>query len=125
MSQTAIVPEFIQNPVEELIGTDLNGTLYVRGQIPLNFIYWATAKTAKEIATRYGAQAVLMSPYYPAKNYRETFSPAAQWYLQFPDGTLMNAGMLADVFRRNPEQAHPGLADKMVKDLIAGAEAAR
>lgn len=120
---TPLVPTFVKDPVEELIGTDLNGTLYVRGRIPLNFIYWATPETARALAARYGAQAIALVPFFPEKNYRETFDPSFMMFLRFPDGLIMNAGMLADQFRRNPEDQFPGLADRYVRDLIAGAEA--
>ena len=85
----------------------------------------ADAATAKAIAARYGATAVPMPPYYPAQWRRILFNPASMWYLQMPDGTLINAGILADYFRRNPEAEYPGVADKYVRDYIAAAEAGR
>jgi hypothetical protein len=124
MSQTAIVPSFVTNPVEETPGYDFTGKPTII-KTPLNFIWWADASTAKALAARYGAKAVAMPPYYPAPWHRSTFDPASQWYLQFPDGTLINAGILADYFRRNPEAEHPGVADKYVRDYIAAAEAGR
>ena len=124
MSETAIVPEFITDAVEENPGYDPTGHPIII-KTRLNFIWWATAATARAIASRYGARAVQVSPYYPAQWTRATFDPPAQWYLQFPDGTLINAGILADYFRRNPEAEHPGVADKYVRDYIAAAEAGR
>lgn len=122
MEQTPIIPSFITAAVEEMPGYDPTGkpiTLI----IPLNFIWWADAATTRAIATRYGAQPVQMPPYYPAAWRRVAFNPGAQWYLQFPNGTLINAGILADYFRRNPESEHPGVADNYVKQYIAAAEA--
>lgn len=123
MSETPIVPTFVSNPTEELVGFTAQGTPTVLATLPLNFIWWADAATAKALATRYGAQAVPMSPYYPAQWRRIWFNPASMWYLQFPDGTIINAGILADYFRRNPEAEFPGVADKYVKEYIAAAEA--
>lgn len=94
-------------------------------RIPLNFIWWADAATARALATRYGAKAVPLVPYFPAHSTRLAYDPASQWFLQFPDGTIINAGILADYFRRNPEAEFPGLADKFVRDYIGAAEAGR
>jgi hypothetical protein len=124
MSETAILPEFITDAVEETPGYDPTGKPTII-KTALNFIWWATSLTARAIAARYGAKAVPMTPYYPASWTRATFNPASQWYLQFPDGTVINAGILADYFRRNPEAEYPGLADKYVRDYIAAAEAGR
>jgi hypothetical protein len=125
MSETAIIPAFITDAIEELIGFNTQGQPTVLQTLPLNFIWWADTTTAKALATRYGATAMPMLPYYPAVWRRVQFNPASQWYLFFPDGTLINAGILADYFRRNPETEHPGVADKYARDYIAAAEAGR
>jgi len=125
MSDTSIIPSFITDASEELMGYNSQGQPTVLQSLPLNFIWWADAKTAKALAVRYGATAVPMPPYYPAVWRRVMFSPAGMWYLFFPDGTIINAGILADYFRRNPEAEHPGVADKYVKEYIAAAEAGK
>jgi hypothetical protein len=39
-------------------------------------------------------------------------------WIQLPDGTQFNAGLLADYYARNPEDQFPGLADKYAKDMV-------
>ena len=120
---TPLVPTFIQNPVEEMLGINAEDVPVVVSTTPLNPTWWADAPTARALAMRYGANAVTMPPYYPAQWRRVWFNPSSQWYLSFPDGTLINAGILADYFKRNPEQQFPGVADKFVREYIAAAQA--
>jgi hypothetical protein len=119
---TNLVPVFESNPIEYGPGnTPLDQAIW---KTPLRDLWWATKQTADELAKRYGAETVGMPPYYPAKWARVGFEPALMWYLRFPDDTLINAGYLADYFRRNPEAEHPGLADKYVRQIIAAEQAA-
>lgn len=116
-----LVPKFIQDAVE-------TGPIDPVTQKPywttnLRDLWWAEQETAAALAVRYHAAAVQMPPYYPARWFRVSFTPDAMWYLQFPNGTLINAGILADYFRRNPEAEHPGVADKYVRDYITAAMA--
>ena len=114
-----LVPTFITDAVEYGPGQDPSTV-----KTKLNDTWWASKETADALAERYGAKSVAMPPYYPAPWYRVSFSPASQWYLMFPDGTLINAGLLADYFRRNPEDKFPGVADRYVQQIIAAEEAA-
>lgn len=42
-----------------------------------------------------------------------------QWWLRFPDGLELNAGILAAYFTRNPEDQFPGLAESFMREYIA------
>lgn len=41
------------------------------------------------------------------------------WVLQYPGFPAVNAGYLADYYKRNPEDKFPGLADKYVRSVLA------
>lgn len=114
----------------------------------LNSMYYASGDTAAELARRYGAIARFrasstMSPVdvrwntvqLPAnssllppagmRQYDQTKLAALlqlprfwQWVLQFPNGVEVNAGFLADYFKRNPEDKFPGNADKSVRQIL-------
>lgn len=106
-------PTFVPDPGVFCVD---NGKFY-----PYNDTYYATPETAHEMARRYGAvpverEVAMRGPFVP--------SPPKQWFLRFPAldpghyEVEMNAGFLADYFRRNPEADFPGLADKYVKMVI-------
>lgn len=71
---------------------------------PLNPREWATAACAVQLATRYGAKPIALRPYFP-QTWGTGFSPGSMWFLLFPDNVLHNAGVLADVWRRDPQNA--------------------
>lgn len=115
----------------------------------LNKLYYATADTAAELARRYNATPVLrastsMSPIstrwntvqipagstlLPPPGTRQTDPQKIevlmelprfyQWALRFANGVEVNAGFLADYYRRNPEAQFPGLADRYCRAILA------
>ncbi len=45
---------------------------------------------------------------------------AKMWVLRWPNGCVVNAGYLAGYYLRNPEAQFPNLADRYVKQIVAG-----
>jgi hypothetical protein len=88
---TAFVPEFQQN---------LEVVSAYGGSSPLNPIYFATPATAQWIANKYGTGEVV------AKPYDATGGPytanGTEYYIQLQNGSLVNAGLLADYYQRMP-----------------------
>jgi hypothetical protein len=90
----------------------------------INPDYFATRETAEWICKRFGAREVFervapgnQGPFF-------TVSEKELW-IRFDDGTEMNAGLLASIFVRNPEDKFPGLAESMVWQNIAVARQAQ
>ncbi len=78
----------------------------------MNPDYFATQETAEWMMQRFGAREVFerVAPGNEGPLY--TCSEKERW-IRFDDGTEMNAGILAAIFVRNPEQKYGGLAEKM------------
>jgi hypothetical protein len=96
-------------------------------KVPINDTYYATDNTALEIARRFGGSRVFLvpDPWTPdSSNWFPDGTPAAQRYVVFPVGAILknetgdpigqvkaefqvNAGILADYYRRIPEQKFP------------------
>ncbi len=91
----------------------------------VNSQYFATERTALAMAERYGDGAIyempfpVSGPYYATKNMRVIkFTPE---YPGFGDPVvprMVNAGMLAAYYLRNPEDEFPGLADKLIRSQL-------
>ena len=98
------VPEFQQN---------LEVVSAYGGSSPLNPIYFATPETAQVMANRYGTGEVVARPY------NATGGPytanGTEYYVRLNNGELVNAGLLADYYRRMPEAQFPGLADRIIR----------
>jgi hypothetical protein len=88
---TAFVPEFQQN---------LEVVSAYGGSSALNPIYFATPQTAQWIANKYGTGEVV------AKPYDATGGPftanGTEYYIRLQNGSLVNAGLLADYYQRMP-----------------------
>lgn len=104
-------PTFIGEPTVSLPGAPL---------VNLRDMWFATQETAEELARRFGAKAVQLPAFFDQVWLRTSFAPPTQWYLNWADGTTVNAGFLADYFRRLPEDLFPGLAEKYVNQIIEG-----
>lgn len=116
---SSFTPQFVAGPV----------MLTWYGPYPCTDLWWATLDTAVQLASRYGATVVKKPPYFvpPSESnhqggvtYRATYAPAFQYFLQFPDGTTVNAGVLADLWRHNPGPLQGGAADRNALAEIAG-----
>jgi hypothetical protein len=90
-----------------------NGTHYA-----LNSVYFASPETAQWMADKYGTGEV-----FNVKVGGESpgMYAADKDYLCFetPDGTLQNAGLVASYLDRMPEDQFPGVADAMIRDILA------
>ena len=116
----------------------------------MNPLYWADSATANAVAGRIDATPVLrdttpqtgpalkrwhvsevaqslISQIPPGRQASGQLTailldlPAAKmWAVHFVSGCEINAGYLADYYKRNPEKQFPGLADKYVRQIIAG-----
>lgn len=84
---------------------------------PLNSNYFATAETAFKMAGLYGTGEVVAVD---AGGSGGPFGASAQEYqIRLQDGRLVNAGILASYYTRNPENLYPGVADRMIRNLLA------
>jgi hypothetical protein len=79
----------------------------------LNRTYFASLETAQWIANRYGTGQTIEVPFGGAGG---PFSASAnEYHIKLADGRLVNAGILAGYYERNPERLFPGLADKLIR----------
>jgi len=79
----------------------------------LNRTYFATRETAQWIANRYGTGQTVEVPFGGSGG---PFSASAnEYHIKLADGRLVNAGILAGYYERNPEALFPGLADKLIR----------
>ena len=102
------VPEFQQN----LQVTNMYG-----GSTPLNPFYFATRATADWIAQKYGTGEVVERPYEGSGG---PFSAnGTEFCIKLQDGRLVNAGLLAAYYQNAPENQFPGVADQMIRSLLA------
>ena len=76
---------------------------------PMNRMYFATQETAQWIANKYGAGEVVEVP---------TLASANEYHVRLRDGRLVNAGILAGYYERNPPDKFPGLADTLIRNQL-------
>ena len=82
----------------------------------LNPTYFATKETAQWIANKYGTGQVIETPFAGSGG---PFSASENEYqIKLADGRLVNAGILAGYYQRNPEDRFPGLADKLIRSQL-------
>src|SRR5581483_12441599 len=91
---------------------------------PLNPMYFATPETADWLINQKlpelgypGAKIVMRNS---GSDGGPFVANKQEIWVQLPDGTEMNAGFLADYYKRNPEDQFPGLADNYLKQIING-----
>lgn len=109
---TPATPPFVPS-FRSAVGTD--GTQ----QWNLNHDYFATKDTAQWIANKYGNGQVFETQFEGSGG---PFSASATEYqIKLPDGRMVNAGILAGYYERNPESQFPGLADKLIRNQLAQA----
>jgi len=76
----------------------------------------ATSETAQWIANKYGDGSVVEVPFGGVGG---MFTASAQEYhIKLADGSLVNAGILAGYYQRNPPDQFPGLADKLIRGQL-------
>jgi hypothetical protein len=83
------------------------------GSWGLNSTYFPTRETAKWIAQKYGTGEVVEVPYEGSGG--PFYANASEFQIRLKDGRMVNAGFLADCYRRMPEAQFPGLADQMIR----------
>jgi hypothetical protein len=82
----------------------------------LNHNYFATKDTAQWIANKYGTGQVIETPFEGSGG---PFAASANEYqIKLADGRMVNAGILAGYYERNPESEFPGLADKLIRGQL-------
>jgi hypothetical protein len=85
-------------------------------QWALNPDYFATKDTAQWIANKYGTGQVIETPFEGSGG---PFAASANEYqIKLADGRMVNAGILAGYYERNPESQFPGLADKLIRGQL-------
>lgn len=80
--------------------------------------YFATMDTAKEMAKRYGINQIIVEVPFGGSGGMYTVSEN-EYHINLANGDTLNAGILADFFRRNPEDTAPGVADKLIRGQLA------
>jgi len=109
-ASAAFEPEFQQN---------LEVVSAYGGSSALNPIYFATPETAQWIANKYGTGEVVARPY------NATSGPytanGTEYYIRLQNGSLVNAGLLADYYQRLPEAQFPGVADSIIRQGLGEA----
>ena len=86
------------------------------GTWSLNQNYFATQETAQWIANKYGTGEVVETPFGGSGGIFSASQNELQIKLQ--DGRLVNAGVLAAYYERNPPDKFPGLADKLIRSAL-------
>ena len=82
----------------------------------LNHDYFATKDTAQWIANKYGTGEVVETQFEGSGG---PFAASAQEFqIKLADGRMVNAGILAGYYERNPETQFPGLADKLIRNQL-------
>ena len=105
-SVTAFVPEF-----RTVYGTG-TGNDGKSISWPMNSDYFASQTTAQWIANKFGDGKVYEAPFFQ----NGPFMVSAAIYLtKLKDGRLVNTGILASYYVRNPEDKFPGLAEKLIR----------
>jgi hypothetical protein len=96
----------------EWIGTVTSGTVnesaQPNGNVQLSSKLYATEETARKLAEAVGATPVAV------ELSGGTGVSAAQWELDFGGGRRLNAGLVADMFMRDPERALARLHAELV-----------
>lgn len=84
----------------------------------LNRNYFATRETAQWIADKYGDGSVYETPYQGQGG--PFWSNQRELHVRLGDGRMVNAGVLAAYYERNPPHLFPGVADRLIRNLIEG-----
>lgn len=87
------------------------------GTITMGARMFVDQATAEALAARYGGQAVQV----PLTSDVGTYSIPGAWYIQFSDGTQVDAAVMARSFYFSPEDTVPGKADAEVQAIITQA----
>ena len=82
----------------------------------LNPTYFATRETAEWIAQKYGTGEVVEVPFGGSGGPFQASDK--EFHIKLPNGKTVNAGILAAYFDRNPESQFPGVADKLINDVL-------
>jgi hypothetical protein len=82
----------------------------------LNSTYFATKETAQWIANKFGIGEVSEVPF--GGNGGIFASDANEFHIKLKDGRLVNAGLLAGYYERNPPEKFPGLAEKLIRSQL-------
>jgi len=109
-SESPFQPRFQEATVTSSLG----------GSWALNSAYFAAPETAAWIANRYGTGELVEVPF--GGEGGPFAADAKELHIKLHNGQTINAGLLADYFRRNPENQFPGVADRYVRSIVAAAE---
>jgi hypothetical protein len=82
----------------------------------LNHDYFASKDTAQWIANKYGTGQIIETPFEGSGG--PYAASATEYQVKLADGRIVNAGILAGYYERNPENQFPGLADKLIRGQL-------
>ena len=82
----------------------------------LNPNYFASRETADWVAKKYGTGEVVELPF--GGDGGPFQASEKEFHIKLPNGRTVNAGILAAYYDRNPESRFPGVADRLIKDVL-------
>jgi hypothetical protein len=83
---------------------------------PANHDYFASQQTAQWIANKYGTGQLVTTPFEGSGG--PFGASASEYQIVLADGRMVNAGILASYYERNPESQFPGLADTLIRNQL-------
>lgn len=112
LARQGFTPDFIFTPTFRLVFRTFLGS----SPEPMDHTYYASMETAQYLANKYGTGEVVEVP--PPNNWALTIS-GPEFHIRLKDGRTINAGLLAGLYERNPDDLYPGKADKAIREAIA------
>lgn len=105
-AQPVFVPSFQKATIKSALG----------GEWPLNEQYFATRETAEWVSKKFGTGEVVERAFGGDGG---VFSASTkELHIRLSDGRLVNAGVLASYYVRNPEDRFPGYAEAQIREIL-------
>ncbi len=82
----------------------------------LNPNYFASRETADWVSKKYGTGEVVELPF--GGDGGPFQASEKEFHIKLANGRTVNAGILAAYYDRNPEFQFPGVADKLIRDVL-------
>jgi hypothetical protein len=119
-AQAAAAPKADPWPAKPFAPLYRSATVTLTAGVPaswsLNPDYFASRETADWVAKKYGTGEVVELPY--GGDGGPFQASEKEFHIKLANGKTVNAGILAAYYDRNPESQFPGVADKLIKDVL-------